>query len=600
MERAASPDVKVEPINDSVDNTQRNHSINCKATGISGIFHGMREAMKGEAFRQIASENMTSSEAKVHRNRATENNLNNVETQPIKVLPEVKIEIDVAETLCPDGQQGDEIQDSDSGSQSSQPQDLSLCKAPAPVVEQTQATYIAIKQEPDTSAYECKAKLQKETSGAPRKFKIKLKLADIKTEPKLISSVPSALETAHQGLWNHLEPADDRLQDSRESSEGGCQHPDATGAREPTVDTDEEDMESLQVHFSSYSENGTEPSRHCQTSSSNFVLNLTSTTKFYQCGICLEAFENPLQLKNHMTWHNTSSIERPLRCGACSKVFRYCSDLMQHTVVHTGERNHKCMECQATFTKASSLKEHTKTHTGERPFKCDQCVAEFKHSSHLKAHKRVHTGEKPYQCETCHVHFTSASYLKLHRRIHTGQRRFKCDQCTAEFNQSLHLETHKRIHTGEKPFQCELCSLTYRYKSSLKSHIYKAHCLVKPYKCEICPAAFNALEALRKHTKSHESRRKPFRCEECSAEFLSSAGLSQHKWTHTGEKPFKCGLCPAAFRDSTTLKRHKVIHIGERPFKCDHCCASFKLMTHLSCHAKIHSEDKLGENPVQS
>ena len=601
MEMPALAQVKLEPNSDAVDYTSGHNSIT--AAGIPGILHSMQEAMKGRAFRHAAQENGSHSNAKMSWHKSMENDLGSVQlhAHPVKVLPEVKVEIDVAETMCPLMQRGDETQDSDSGSETNQPQDLSLPKVPAPVVEPTPQMCVAIKQEPDTSSYECEAQSQTEASGAAHRFKIKLKLADIKTEPKSISSVPNALETTHLGSFGHAEPAVDGVQVSVESREGSCQRGAAGGARRKhAAETDEEDMESLQVYFPCNSKSGVELSERCQVPSSNLVLTPTSTTKLYQCSLCLEAFEKPLQLKNHMMWHNTSSTERPLRCGACAKVFRYCSDLMQHTVVHTGERNHKCEECQATFTKASSLKEHTKTHTGERPFKCDQCSAEFKHSSHLKAHKRVHTGEKPYQCDICRVHFTSASYLKLHRKIHTGERRFKCDQCTAEFNQALHLETHKRIHTGEKPFRCELCSLTYRYKSSLKSHIYKAHCLVKPYKCEACPAAFNALEVLRKHAKSHEATRKPFRCEECSAEFLSSAGLSQHKWTHTGEKPFKCGMCPAAFRDATTLKRHKVIHTGERPFKCNRCCASFKLMTHLSCHTKIHGEEKLSENPVQS
>ena len=450
---------------------------------------------------------------------------------------------------------------------------LNLCLSDNPVPAEREQSYLTVKLEPDS---DCESQADRSLSHPNR---LAVKLSNFKTEPDVDNSSEPFSEKTWQGSVGHPSGKES----GAETGQQNMEESDSDSSQMTDTDEEEGGVKCLPVYFPSHSRNTAEGTALVQAS------NCSDHVKYYQCGVCFESHDHPTLLKDHMYRHRMSGLKRPVRCGLCYKPFRYCSDLTQHIVVHTGERHHQCKVCQSTFTKASSLKQHMKIHTGEKPYPCDQCSSRFRLSSHLKEHKRTHTGERPFQCEVCKVRFTSASSLRLHRKIHTGERRFKCDQCSVMFNQALHLEIHMRIHTGEKPFRCETCSLSYRYKSSLKSHMFKVHFLEKPYKCQSCDAAFTSSELLAKHEKKlHDSSKKTFTCEECSATFMSPGGLTQHKWIHTGEKPFKCEFCPAAFRDATTLKRHKVIHAGDKAFKCNQCCASFKLSTHLSRHMKIH------------
>ncbi|XP_041031536.1 uncharacterized protein LOC121270289 [Carcharodon carcharias] len=179
---------------------------------------------------------------------------------------------------------------------------------------------------------------------------------------------------------------------------------------------------------------------------------------------------------NAKVWNNlkkhkdTSTMEKPWKCGDCGKGFRSPSVLEIHRHSHTGERPFTCSEDGKGFTRLSTLLTHQQVHTGERPFTCAECGKGFTQSSHLLTHQRVHTRERPFTCSLCEKGFSDSSILQTHQRVHNGERPFTCSMCGKGFAQSSNLYSHQRVHTAERPFTCSVCGKRFPHSSNLLRH----------------------------------------------------------------------------------------------------------------------------------
>lgn len=346
--------------------------------------------------------------------------------------------------------------------------------------------------------------------------------------------------------------------------------------RRDAESSDEDDMESLPVHFESKEK---AQAQTLQTSGPNSVTG-NRTASLYHCGVCPETFKEPKQLAQHLKQHPPD--KRCVKCGSCSKQFKHCSQLVKHSVNHTGEKLLKCKECSETFSRHQSLWVHKKIHSGESPYKCEYCSTLFNLKSNLKRHRRTHTGERPYKCKECPAAFIDSSGLKKHQYDHSESKPFKCDQCPAEFKRSHHLDGHRRTHTGEKPFKCEQCPAAFATTSNLRTHLLR-HLGEKPFKCDQCTAAFIISRDLKVHKRIH-SGEKPYKCALCPSVFSDTHGLRSHMKIHSDKKPFRCDQCSAEFKRSNQLKTHKMVHSGEKPYKCDLCFAAYTGMTALKQH----------------
>ncbi|KAG7170110.1 Zinc finger protein 257-like 1 [Homarus americanus] len=76
---------------------------------------------------------------------------------------------------------------------------------------------------------------------------------------------------------------------------------------------------------------------------------------------CEESFNGKNQLMDHLV-HSVKII----KCYKCGKIFDSQTNLKQHLLVHTGEKNFKCEECNKRFSTKKYLKVHMEVHTGEK------------------------------------------------------------------------------------------------------------------------------------------------------------------------------------------------------------------------------------------
>ncbi|RMB92726.1 hypothetical protein DUI87_30872 [Hirundo rustica rustica] len=156
-----------------------------------------------------------------------------------------------------------------------------------------------------------------------------------------------------------------------------------------------------------------------------------------------KSFGDSHSLIQHQVIHTG---EKPYECGECEKSFRGSSDLIRHQRIHTGERLCTCLECGKSFGCSSDLRKHQHIHTGERPYECPECGKRFRVSSNLLVHQQSHTEERPFRCPDCGKGFKRNSHLTVHQRIHTGERPYECPECGKSFSRASHLTQHQRRH----------------------------------------------------------------------------------------------------------------------------------------------------------
>ncbi|CAH0731002.1 unnamed protein product, partial [Brenthis ino] len=149
--------------------------------------------------------------------------------------------------------------------------------------------------------------------------------------------------------------------------------------------------------------------------------------------VSLDSFEK--HLKNSKT-HALHDVLK-YKCTLCSKGFRTLTALKDHiNYYHMGKTDYKCPICNKALSTRRGVTRHVRrTHQGLKEkigdkILCQICGKTFRDKKCLVEHELIHTGEKPLSCDICSRTFRQSACLYTHRRrvhnmparriVHTG------------------------------------------------------------------------------------------------------------------------------------------------------------------------------------
>ncbi|KAJ8957204.1 hypothetical protein NQ318_007766 [Aromia moschata] len=207
------------------------------------------------------------------------------------------------------------------------------------------------------------------------------------------------------------------------------------------------------------------------------ILTHTNSELPHECSYCLKRFSNPEHLHRHQTIHieNISySIKyKVCKCRRCLKSFKDKSDLKNHVCVpteHILNTKFRCKTCKKVFKHSSGLYSHIRNIHKFKGTKilCSVCG---RHVSNIYNHMIRHTGEKQYQCNQCNKRFIAKPQLRQHLLVHSGLKPYVCSLCAKAFNNLYNLQVHERIHKGDRCHICPICSKGFLEKSYLRKHM---------------------------------------------------------------------------------------------------------------------------------
>ncbi|CAH0602469.1 unnamed protein product [Chrysodeixis includens] len=223
--------------------------------------------------------------------------------------------------------------------------------------------------------------------------------------------------------------------------------------------------------------------RHCGKSYEKLSSHLTHLriqhpSEFIWCDVCGEAFIGDFGLNAHKKRaHRHLSL--PAKCSSCDKCFLDQSALKRHSLTNSCSEQ-SCVLCGEAFEQALDLRDHLlEKHRSCKVYDCEKCDKTFSRQSLYSAHyRRIHvTSEErarrhdtPWVCEVCGKTLPNKCMLLYHQRNHTGERPYACSHCNKRFTMKKLLQSHLRVHSSDRPYSCKLCPKTFKGLSALRAH----------------------------------------------------------------------------------------------------------------------------------
>lgn len=135
--------------------------------------------------------------------------------------------------------------------------------------------------------------------------------------------------------------------------------------------------------------------------------------------------------------------------------------------------NYNCKICVEAFEEYKQLRDHMRMHNGVVLHTCDNCGISFKRENQLKLHVTMHKPETPFECLACFKNHTVKEDLVKHMIVDHGV--IKANANWQSLNDTVNKKVVPSNDTVKRArpyvFECSICGVCFDKISMLNQHI---------------------------------------------------------------------------------------------------------------------------------
>ena len=282
----------------------------------------------------------------------------------------------------------------------------------------------------------------------------------------------------------------------------------------------------------------------------------TCIKDLYSCDNCNEKFSIKLLMKKHTCNQNGQKSRTCYNCWNIMEEHKYKlhlkSCLAYYTLFDMICGQFKCELCVQTCATSMLLKKHGKKHHYYK-FECKLCSKRLSSQSNLQQHMLLHSDEKDFECNLCLKQYATKTALINHVRIYHPN---EVDSIV-KINRPLEPdeEVKAMMEICQTGWKCISCGKIAKYRHDIKEHVEMVHLKRRPFVCIKCDKSYSTRGTYEAHGRWHTGE-KNYSCPSCKTAFIHKGTLRKHEIVHLEVWPHPCLQCHKSFTQSGSLRYH--------------------------------------------